>query len=580
MAQNVVDEFGRVIGEEITSVEPGPLYVFSKDRERWRGYTGKLSIESAAYALLAAERGDMSAQMTLFQQMEERDAALGSAMLTRKAAPLGLERHVEPAKIRKKPELLAKQSEQEKKHDSEGPSDADEHLAAEIQFECEEMLDGIQSLDDSLFDVADSFGKGISCSEIDYTEDLRIERLRHIPSTLYQFDEDNRFFIDLSELEANKKIYPADYPGKFLIFHSKLRTGHPKRAGSLRPVVFPYIFRSYAQKDWSVFCEIFGMPIRVGKYGPGAQKDDKRQLADMLRQLGSDSWAIISDKTSIEFEEAINRGSEPYSAFFTALRTEYYLAILGQEQTNVHNPAGGRTQVAEGGSRVRQDLLEADCKQLQSAIREQLLHVYVMLHHGKEIADRFTPTLKFHYEPPKDLNQEALRDKVVLIDMKLGESVTKKSVADKYGWEMAPDDTPEEEMLLPRSLTPEEQQEAQSERIQALARLGGGGAPPDNVAQFRQRLAEKFAEAGSATPEQRALDLFVESQLEKADAAMRSIPAPIQAIIAEANDLHDLQERLRKAYTELDATKFARLLARSLMVARLFGRATIPDQAE
>jgi phage gp29-like protein len=39
-----------------------------------------------------------------------------------------------------------------------------------------------------------------------------------------------------------------------------------------------YLFKNYAVKDWVAFAEVFGMPLRIGKYEPGATKADREAL--------------------------------------------------------------------------------------------------------------------------------------------------------------------------------------------------------------------------------------------------------------------------------------------------------------
>jgi len=39
-----------------------------------------------------------------------------------------------------------------------------------------------------------------------------------------------------------------------------------------------YLFKNYAVKDRVAFAEVFGMPLRIGKYEPGATKADREAL--------------------------------------------------------------------------------------------------------------------------------------------------------------------------------------------------------------------------------------------------------------------------------------------------------------
>jgi len=39
-----------------------------------------------------------------------------------------------------------------------------------------------------------------------------------------------------------------------------------------------YLFKNYAVKDRVAFAEVFGMPLGIGKYEPGATKADREAL--------------------------------------------------------------------------------------------------------------------------------------------------------------------------------------------------------------------------------------------------------------------------------------------------------------
>jgi phage gp29-like protein len=62
-----------------------------------------------------------------------------------------------------------------------------------------------------------------------------------------------------------------------------------------------YLFKNYDLKDWVSFAEVFGLPLRLGKYQPGASDEDKTALMQALIQIGADAAGIIPDGTSIEF---------------------------------------------------------------------------------------------------------------------------------------------------------------------------------------------------------------------------------------------------------------------------------------
>ena len=50
------------------------------------------------------------------------------------------------------------------------------------------------------------------------------------------------------------------------------------RTGMMCVCAWMYLFKNYAVKDWVAFAEVFGMPLRIGKYEPGATKADREAL--------------------------------------------------------------------------------------------------------------------------------------------------------------------------------------------------------------------------------------------------------------------------------------------------------------
>lgn len=107
------------------------------------------------------------------------------------------------------------------------------------------------------------------------------------------------------------KVCTKDFPSgielpenKFVVHRYKAKSGHPSRAGVMRVVSWMYLFKNYDIKDWVSFCEVFGMPLRLGKYDASASEDDKRQLMEAIISLGTDAAGIVPSSTMIEFIES------------------------------------------------------------------------------------------------------------------------------------------------------------------------------------------------------------------------------------------------------------------------------------
>lgn len=422
-----VDEFGR---RTPTSPRPDTRLLFTSRAHDRRKTMETWEPEDILAALRDAEAGDLRAQSELFEHMEEKDGALAGFMQTRRLAPAGL-----------KWDVIA---------------NGDNAQSKEAREIAELAVASIPGWRWSLIDLADAIGKGISASVIDWTPDADIAGIRHVNPRRYRFpeDEDRLLIAKETELAEMEKLL-APPPYKMVVHKTKMRTGHPARGGVLRVVVWLFLIRNYVLKDWSAYSEVFGMPMRVGKYPPNASGDEKADLVAALKSLGTDAVAVISENTNLEIKEAINRGNQPYGSLMQLLRSEMAIAILGQELTNTVTDSGARAQAAIHND-VRNDILAADCEDLQETIRRDLLFPLIGFKKGWDFARKHTPVFKFRYEPPVDRKLEAEVDKSVLIDMGLGKHVTVGWLASKYGFQLADGVDPKERVISADQIAPKE----------------------------------------------------------------------------------------------------------------------------
>lgn len=225
-----------------------------------------------------ADEGNVRAQMELFEEMEEKDTHLFSQMQTRKLAVTGLDWEVQPF--------------------------SEDEINKEIADFVDEQLKGIENFDEVLIDMLDAIGKGISIMELAWTvEDGRnvIEDIEYVHPKKLVWDSTT------DELKICTKEYPSgvELPeNKFVVHKYKAKSGHASRAGIMRVVSWMYLFKNYDIKDWVSFCEVFGMPLRLGKYDASASEDDKKQLMEAIISLGTDAAGIVPSSTMIEFIES------------------------------------------------------------------------------------------------------------------------------------------------------------------------------------------------------------------------------------------------------------------------------------
>jgi phage gp29-like protein len=345
--------------------------------ERWSSYPSVgLTPTRLAEIFREADQGDGYRQMELFEEMEEKDAHLAAILQTRKLAVLGKDYEVLP--YAKTPE--------------------DERLAGAVG----EMVYTIPDLEGAFLDLLDAIGKGFALGELIWEVAggaARVKAIKWVPQKKVTFGED----LTPRLLAPEAPWQGVEPPPWKLIYHRyKARSGHASRAGVLRVVGWMYLLKNYALKDWAAFNEVFGMPLRLGKYDATASPADREALVRAIRNLGSDAAGVISKATEIEFIEAASRGGKtnPYQAMAEFCNREMSKAVLGQTLTTDTAGSTGTYATARVHDLVRRDLVQADAQALGTTLREQLLRPLVGFNFGWEMP---VPWFRFKYEEGEDL---------------------------------------------------------------------------------------------------------------------------------------------------------------------------------
>jgi|UniRef100_A0A7C3SJE1 phage gp29-like protein len=345
---------------------------------RWSTYPSVgLTPGKLAAIFQEADQGIVQRQMELFEEMEEKDAHLASLLQTRKLAVLSLDYEILPSA--RTPE--------------------DEAIAETVG----NLVYSIPNLEGAFLDLLDAIGKGFALAEIVWGTEgnlARVEELRWIPQKRVTFVEDLKPRL----LTPEEPWRGVEFPWWKVIYHRyKARSGHDTRAGVLRVVGYMYLLKNYALKDWAAFNEVFGMPLRLGKYDPTASPADREALVQAIRNLGSDAAGVISKNTEIEFVEATSRltgNTNPYQVLAEFCNREMSKAVLGQTLTTDTVGATGTYAAARVHAQVRRDLVEADAQALAQTLREQLLRPLTGFNFGW---DKPVPWFRFRYEEEEDL---------------------------------------------------------------------------------------------------------------------------------------------------------------------------------
>jgi phage gp29-like protein len=384
-----------------------------------------------------AEFGDPYLYLDLAEEMEEKDLHYLAVIGTRKNAVAQLDLIVHAA----------------------SSAAEDQRAAAMVR---EMICEGPIQLDSVLFDVLDAVGKGFSATEIMWDTSGREwfpAQLKWRDPRWFAFDwisgeeilvrtlkgemipvegdaaaaQPTHFGGEgiLSSLRGGIGIQPMTAPlapFKFVTHFAKAKAGLPIRGGLARAAGWAYLFKNYILKDWVTFAEVFGQPLRVGKYHPGASEQDKQALLTAVSRIGTDAAAIMPESMVIEFTEAHQNGSsELYQNFCQYLDAQVSKAVLGQTLTTEMPRSGGSRAAAQVHEGVRRDIMNADARRLAATLARDLVRPIVELNMGPQ---RQYPKIELGLPDDSDVKVFA---EIVAMLADRGLRVGQKTILDKLG---------------------------------------------------------------------------------------------------------------------------------------------------
>lgn len=369
-----------------------------------------LTPQRLAQVLRNAADGDAREYLILAEEMEERDLHYASVMSTRKRAVAGIEPNVIPA--------------------SDSPKDR------EIAEAVKELVERPE-FSHLVTDLLDSLGKGYSACEIMWDQSgaqwTPREYIWRDPR-FFVFDRTSRQKLHLLTDEASFEGVPLS-PFKFIVHIPHLKSGIPIRGGIARLAAVAWMCKAYSLTDWMAFCEVFGMPIRIGRYDENASERDKDILRRAVANIGMDAAAILPDTMRLEFVEAAKSagGQELFLRLAEYLDRQISKGVLGQTMTT---DDGSSQAQAEVHNEVRLDIKNDDGKQVAATVNRDLVKSFVDLNYG--VQERY-PRVRIHEEEPEDITALAdILNKIVPLG---GARISARSVRERLGFPEPEGDT-------------------------------------------------------------------------------------------------------------------------------------------
>ena len=468
-----------------------------------------------AGAFSAADQGLITNQATLFELIEEQDPHIFSELAKRRRSVTGLGWQLRPQEDANQSEI-----------------DRTEEL--------DDILRKIPRFEDAQYDLTDAIGKGLSPLEIDWQTGSTWypKGLLFVPQRMFQIDRET------GKLMYLKNGMPeALREWGWVVHEHRAKSGYIESSALFRVLAWTYAYKAYNIRDMQRFLEMYGLPLRLGKYPAGIGDKQRDQLLKAVRNIGNDGAGVVPSNMTIDFIQAMKAGT--VDDFLNA--TEYWerkqsMAILGGTLTS---QADGKTSTNALGAihdKVRREIMLHDVRQITPTMNEQIVKPVALIN-GMFQENRLPV---FEYQTEETVDQGKMVDVLdkaagmgMQIDVDYAHKIMQIPKADKGATLL---------VSSGKAASKPGPADAALVRLAALAK----GAEPDITSAYAAQLA--------------ALCVPHEQNLMQ----------QISAIVAEAGDFDE-------ALTAIEALKannpkWAEAMALGMAAANLAGRADVKNE--
>jgi hypothetical protein len=182
--------------------------------------------------------------------------------------------------------------------------------------------------------------------------------------------------------------------------------------GAVRPLVSPWISRTWSTRDWDRFNEVHGLPMRVIMEPADAGEPEKDYVYNRVANLGSENTLSMPQGKDdngaqtagwdVKLVEAEGGEWESFEGSIKNRDVRICLILLGQNLTT--EVQGGAYSAAQVHDLVRLDYKRNDNRSLKTALCEQVFRLWVSFNFGRV---ELTPDAGWQVEPPENLKAEA-----------------------------------------------------------------------------------------------------------------------------------------------------------------------------
>ncbi|MGX9522486.1 DUF935 domain-containing protein [Vibrio mediterranei] len=508
----IVDVYGKPI--EISVLDEPQTEQSAKLAELRRHYASHpssgLSPSKLARIMKAAEQGDLVAQSELAEDMEEKDAHIQSELSKRKMALQGVDWSIKPPRNASK----------------------DEQYDAEL---LQELMEDATWFDDLIFDMSDAILKGYSCTELEwgFSEGVHyIENTTHRDPAWFQTHPDSRNELRLRDGSHEGEMLQ---PFGWVTHIARAKSGYVSRSGLARVLAWPFLFKNYSVRDLAEFLEIYGLPVRVGKYPEGATEREKLTLLRAVMSIGHNAGGIIPKGMDIDFQDAATGSPESFMAMIGWCEKSQSKAILGGTLTSQADGKASTNALGNVHNEVRQEIRDFDLKRLAATLTRDVVYPQYVLNGKSFRSPRRKPTFEFDIAEAEDIKH--LSDSLPGL-VGLGMQIPISWVHDKTQIPTAKDGEP---VLMQQSSAP----------------------TPLSTASLKATV--------QPTPKADVVDKQVSTLSQAADSLLEMMIEPVRELVEKAESLSDIREGILALQGEIPIEELGEIMAQALAAAELAG---------
>lgn len=536
----LLDQWGNpvlrtVLTEEVAAPTIGGV------RSPLTGYPADgLTPDRLATILREADAGDPVRYLELAETIEERDPHYLAVLGTRRRAVSQLDITVEAA------------------------SDSEEDIARADIVRDWLKRDEMQS---EIFDILDCLGKGFSATEIIWGWDGQ----RYWPERLERRDP-RHFRFDRADLTTPRMVTDdgQDVPlsaFKFIWATMPAKSGLPLRSGLARVASWGWMFKAYTQRDWAIFTQTYGQPLRIGKYSKDANEQERDTLFRAVANIAGDCAAIIPEGMVIDFVETGNltASSDLYRDRADWLDQQISKAVLGQTATT--DAVTGGLGSGKEHRQVQEDIERADARALSAILNRQLIRPWMELNFGHLSG---YPRLVIARAEPEDV--QALAGALAQL-VPLGLRVSASEIYARLGLK---EPAAGEAVLAPQSLhtPPGAPQPDPLDGNRPVKRISGDfkrGGDAGRVLTALQAEGPPAAKSDGASESDDPVAILADRLAQDARPLIGAMVDRIEAMVAAAGSLEELREMLLAGFPDLSSDELAALFGQAFLAAHLGG---------